>query len=177
MPRRGLPQSMAMRHDEHYVDALAASAGTPVGRMVPIDLIEQLAQPGPVLAMLVELEDRGGDGEPRLAAGHGGDALAVADGVGQVLIEPFLHLRLVVVQVHLRRAADHVEIDHVLRFRWKVRQRGLAGRVICKGSRKAFAKERAERGSERSWQKRCTVRNTAGSAAMFAAVVLALVIV
>jgi ParB family chromosome partitioning protein len=31
---------MAMRHDEHYVDALAASAGTPVGRMVAIDLID-----------------------------------------------------------------------------------------------------------------------------------------
>ena len=26
-----------MRHDEHYVEALAASAGTPVGRMIPID--------------------------------------------------------------------------------------------------------------------------------------------
>jgi ParB family chromosome partitioning protein len=29
-----------MRHDEHYVEALAASAGTPVGRMVPIDLLD-----------------------------------------------------------------------------------------------------------------------------------------
>jgi ParB family chromosome partitioning protein len=29
-----------MRHDEHYVDALAASAGTPIGRMVPIDRID-----------------------------------------------------------------------------------------------------------------------------------------
>src|SRR3954447_3042247 len=29
-----------MRHDEHYVEALAASAGTPVGRMVPIDQID-----------------------------------------------------------------------------------------------------------------------------------------
>ena len=37
MPRRGLPTSMAMRHDEHYVDALAASAGTPVGRLIPIE--------------------------------------------------------------------------------------------------------------------------------------------
>src|SRR3954447_14272219 len=31
---------MAMRHDEHYVDALAASAGTPVGRMIPIEQID-----------------------------------------------------------------------------------------------------------------------------------------
>ena len=28
-----------MRHDEHYVEALAASAGT-VGRLIPIDLID-----------------------------------------------------------------------------------------------------------------------------------------
>jgi ParB family chromosome partitioning protein len=29
-----------MRHDAHYVEALTASAATPVGRMVPIDLID-----------------------------------------------------------------------------------------------------------------------------------------
>jgi ParB family chromosome partitioning protein len=29
-----------MRHDEHYVEALAMSAGTPVGRMVAIDLLD-----------------------------------------------------------------------------------------------------------------------------------------
>jgi ParB family chromosome partitioning protein len=29
-----------MRHDAHYVETLAASAGTPVGRMVPIDLVD-----------------------------------------------------------------------------------------------------------------------------------------
>jgi len=29
-----------MRHDEHYVEALAASAGAPVGRLVPIDLVD-----------------------------------------------------------------------------------------------------------------------------------------
>ena len=39
MPRRGLPDTIAMRHDQHYVEALAASAGTPVGRLVPIDRI------------------------------------------------------------------------------------------------------------------------------------------
>jgi ParB family transcriptional regulator, chromosome partitioning protein len=40
VPRRGLPDSIAMRHDSHYVEALAASAGEPVGRMVPIELID-----------------------------------------------------------------------------------------------------------------------------------------
>ena len=29
-----------MRHDAHYVDTLAASAATPVGRMVPIDKVD-----------------------------------------------------------------------------------------------------------------------------------------
>src|SRR5262245_30235570 len=29
-----------MRHDEHYVDALAASAGQPVGRMIAIDQLD-----------------------------------------------------------------------------------------------------------------------------------------
>ena len=40
MPRRGLPESTRMRHDAHYVEALAASSGAPVGRMVPIGQID-----------------------------------------------------------------------------------------------------------------------------------------
>lgn len=56
MPRRGLPDSVAMRHDEHYVEALAASAGTPVGRMVPIDTIDPNPnQPRQVMGDLSEL--------------------------------------------------------------------------------------------------------------------------
>ena len=56
MPRRGLPDSMSMRHDEHYVEALAASAGAPVGRMVPIDLIDPNPnQPRQVMGDLSEL--------------------------------------------------------------------------------------------------------------------------
>ena len=46
--------------------------------------------------------------------GHRRQPLAHADRVGQVLVEPLVHLRLVVEQVHLRRAADHVQIDDVL---------------------------------------------------------------
>ena len=37
MPRRGLPQNMEMRHDEHYVETLAASSGAPVGRLISIE--------------------------------------------------------------------------------------------------------------------------------------------
>ena len=40
MPRRGLPETARMRHDAHYVDALAASSGSPVGRMVPIEQLD-----------------------------------------------------------------------------------------------------------------------------------------
>jgi ParB family transcriptional regulator, chromosome partitioning protein len=40
VPKRGLPDTLRMRHDAHYVETLAASAGTPVGRMVPIDLVD-----------------------------------------------------------------------------------------------------------------------------------------
>jgi ParB family chromosome partitioning protein len=54
--RRGLPVSIAMRHDEHYVEALAASAGTPVGRMIAIDLIDPNPhQPRQVMGDLSEL--------------------------------------------------------------------------------------------------------------------------
>jgi len=45
-----------MRHDEHYVEALAASAGTPVGRMVPIDQLDPNPnQPRQVMGDLSEL--------------------------------------------------------------------------------------------------------------------------
>jgi ParB family chromosome partitioning protein len=56
VPRRGLPQTVTMRHDEHYVDALAASAGTPIGRLVAIDLIDPNPnQPRQVMGDLSEL--------------------------------------------------------------------------------------------------------------------------
>ena len=40
MPKRGLPEALQMRHDAHYVEALASSAAPPVGRMVPIDHVD-----------------------------------------------------------------------------------------------------------------------------------------
>jgi len=56
VPRRGLPETIAMRHDEHYVEALAASAGAPVGRLVPIDRIDPNPhQPRQVMGDLSEL--------------------------------------------------------------------------------------------------------------------------
>jgi ParB family chromosome partitioning protein len=45
-----------MRHDAHYVDALANSAGTPIGRLVPIDRIDPNPdQPRQVMGDLSEL--------------------------------------------------------------------------------------------------------------------------
>jgi ParB family chromosome partitioning protein len=56
VPRRGLPDSISMRHDEHYVDALAMSAGTPVGRLVAIELLDPNPnQPRQVMGDLSEL--------------------------------------------------------------------------------------------------------------------------
>ena len=56
MPKRGLPNTLRMRHDEHYVEALAASAGAPVGRMVPIDMVDPNPdQPRQAMGDLAEL--------------------------------------------------------------------------------------------------------------------------
>jgi len=56
VPKRGLPETLRMRHDEHYVEALAASAGEPVGRLVPIELLDPNPnQPRQVMGDLSEL--------------------------------------------------------------------------------------------------------------------------
>jgi ParB family transcriptional regulator, chromosome partitioning protein len=54
--KRGLPESVRMRHDEHYVDALTASTAPPIGRMVPIDRVDPNPnQPRQVMGDLSEL--------------------------------------------------------------------------------------------------------------------------
>ena len=56
MPRRGLPQTVGMRHDAHYVEALTASSGAPVGRLIPIDQLDPNPdQPRQVMGDLSEL--------------------------------------------------------------------------------------------------------------------------
>jgi ParB family chromosome partitioning protein len=56
VPKRGLPNTVRMRHDEHYVEALTSSAGTPVGRIVPIDQLDANPnQPRQVMGDLSEL--------------------------------------------------------------------------------------------------------------------------
>jgi ParB family transcriptional regulator, chromosome partitioning protein len=56
VPKRGLPSTVRMRHDEHYVEALTTSAGSPVGRLVAIDEIDPNPnQPRQVMGDLSEL--------------------------------------------------------------------------------------------------------------------------
>jgi ParB family chromosome partitioning protein len=56
VPKRGLPETVRMRHDEHYVEALASSAATPIGRMAPIDQLDPNPnQPRQVMGDLSEL--------------------------------------------------------------------------------------------------------------------------
>ena len=57
MPKpRGLPETLRMRHDAHYVETLSASAGAPVGRMVPIEQIDPNPdQPRQAMGDLAEL--------------------------------------------------------------------------------------------------------------------------
>ena len=38
--KSGLPVTVKMRHDFHYVDELSSRSGAPVGRMIPIDRLE-----------------------------------------------------------------------------------------------------------------------------------------
>src|SRR5262245_41369626 len=48
--------TLKMRHDEHYVEALASSAGSPIGRLVPIDRVDPNPdQPRQVMGGLTEL--------------------------------------------------------------------------------------------------------------------------
>ena len=57
MSKRGLPVTLKMRHDAHYVDALASAAGNPIGRMVPIELIDpNPEQPRQLMGDLSELK-------------------------------------------------------------------------------------------------------------------------
>jgi ParB family chromosome partitioning protein len=56
-PRRfGLPETIRMRHDPHFVDQLGRPSGIPVGRLVPIeDIVANPNQPRQNLGDLTEL--------------------------------------------------------------------------------------------------------------------------
>ena len=53
--KSGLPVTVKMRHDFHYVDELSSRSGAPVGRMIPIDRLE--ANPDQPRQMVGDLSD------------------------------------------------------------------------------------------------------------------------
>jgi ParB family chromosome partitioning protein len=56
VPKRGLPDTVRMRHDEHYVETLTSYAAAPVGRLVPIEQVDPNPnQPRQVMGDLSEL--------------------------------------------------------------------------------------------------------------------------
>ena len=56
--RIGLPVTLKMRHDAHYVEQLASFSGAAVGRMIPVDKIRPNPdQPCKVFGELRELTD------------------------------------------------------------------------------------------------------------------------
>lgn len=56
MPKRGLPTTVKMRHDAHYVETLTASAGAPLGRIIAIDRVDPNPyQPRQLMGDLSEL--------------------------------------------------------------------------------------------------------------------------
>ena len=57
MSRRGLPETVRMRHEAHYVETLSASSGRPIGRMVPIERLDpNPEQPRQLMGDLTELK-------------------------------------------------------------------------------------------------------------------------
>ena len=78
-----------------------------------------------VFVVLVPVELEGGrrDRESGLTTGHGGDPLAVADRIGEILVESLLQRGLVVVEVELARRTLHVHVDDPLRLRGVMRNR------------------------------------------------------
>jgi hypothetical protein len=72
--------------------------------------------------------------------------LAAADRIGQVLVVHLEHLGLVVVQVHLRRAADHVQVDDVACLGREVRPAGLGGVGLAVRAGAVGAEERRQGG-------------------------------
>ena len=128
-PARHLVAGLHERDRRLVVDRLgvhAADEHEVVGHL--LHPRQQLADPHARLAAPLELVHRRRDREAGLAAGHRREPLAHADRFGQVLVEPFLHDGLVIEQIHLRRAADHVQVDDVLGLRGEVRERAaLAG--------------------------------------------------
>ena len=115
MPRRGLPSVVKMRHDQHYVEALAASAGVPLGRVVPIDQVDPNPdQPRQVMGDLSELMAsiaEKGIIEPLIVRQRRGRFQIVA---GERRYQAAVRLALAEVPVVIRDVADDEMIEIAL---------------------------------------------------------------
>ena len=115
MPRRGLPSAVKMRHDEHYVEALAASAGLPLGRMVPIEQVDPNPdQPRQVMGDLSELMasiSEQGIIEPLVVRQRRGRFQIVA---GERRYQAAVRLALTEVPVVIRDVADRQMVEIAL---------------------------------------------------------------
>jgi ParB family chromosome partitioning protein len=96
-----------MRHDEHYVEALTASAGEPLGRLIPIDLIDpnpdQPRQAMGDLSELVASINEKGIIEPLIVRQRGGRFQIVA---GERRYQAAVQVGLREVPVVIREADD-----------------------------------------------------------------------
>ena len=85
---------------------------------------QEIADPLAALAALLEMGEALADREAFLAGGHSGEALALADGIRQILPVDFYEMRLVVEKVDVRGAAGLEKVDHAFRLGREVGGRG-----------------------------------------------------
>jgi ParB family chromosome partitioning protein len=104
-----------MRHDEHYVEALTNPAGTPIGRMVPIDQIDpNPSQPRQVMGDLSELMAsiaEKGIIEPLVVRQRGDRYQIIA---GERRYQAAVQVRLHELPVVIREVDDHEVIELAL---------------------------------------------------------------
>lgn len=115
MPKRGLPATVRMRHDPHYVEVLARSVGEPVGRLVPIELIDPNPhQPrqhmGDLSELMASIAEKG-ILEPLLVRQRGGRYQLVA---GERRYQAAVQVGLREVPVVIREADDDEVIELAL---------------------------------------------------------------
>ncbi len=83
---------------------------------------QQLRYPRSAPAVLRELVNRRRNRKPRLPRRHRRQALSLPHRIGQILVVPILEAGLVIEEILLRRAAEHVHVHGALRLRREVRQ-------------------------------------------------------
>ena len=88
---------------------------------------QEIADPRAALTVLRKLKDRAREWQHGLIRGHSGEALSLANRLGQVLAVQFVQARLVVEEVHLGRTAALKQINHALCARGEMHCGNRAG--------------------------------------------------